>query len=151
MSVRTILIVDDETEIRRTLGLALQRAVPDATIHVARDGPEALLLLAKERVDVILADYRMPGMDGLTFLEEAAKLQRGAKRMLMTAYADVPVATRAINGAHVHRLIPKPFQLREVAALVRDALDLASQEGQAARALAATLRDAVTSSEKSPP
>jgi thioredoxin reductase (NADPH) len=80
----------------------------------AESGADALdalrqLKLRGERAAVFLADYRMPGMDGVEFLEQAMDIFPLAKRVLLTAYADTDAAIRAINLADLDYYLLKPW------------------------------------------
>jgi CheY-like chemotaxis protein len=67
LSESTILVVDDEPILRLTFSLVLERT--GATVHVAEHGLDALDVLERERIDVILSDKQMPQMDGLTLIK----------------------------------------------------------------------------------
>ena len=64
----TILVVDDEPVLRLTFGIVLKQQ--GATVHAAEHGADALDVLERETVDLILSDKQMPVMDGLTFLKQ---------------------------------------------------------------------------------
>ncbi len=119
----TILIVDDESDIRNSVAEILYAALQDAIILTAADARGALARLEEGGIDLIIADYRMPGMDGLELLEKAAEMDEEMPRILMTAYPDMNVALEAINSAHVTNFFPKPFKPQEVIDTVWKALD----------------------------
>jgi len=80
----------------------------------ADSGPGALdilreLRLAEEEAVLILADHRMPGMTGVEFLERSLELYPKAKRVLLTAYADIDAAIRAINTVSLDYYLLKPW------------------------------------------
>lgn len=86
----------------------------DYRVLAANAGQSALELVERlsERGDalaLLLSDQRMPGMDGVTFLSEAAKRYPKAKRVLLTAYADTEAAIGAINQSRVHYYLLKPW------------------------------------------
>lgn len=110
-----VLLVDDDAAIRRVMGQVVERiAGTRFSMVVAPSGPDGLALLGSELFDVIVSDLCMPGMDGVTFLSRARALQPNAERVLMTGYAELDAAVRAINDAHVTRLLAKPLGSREL-------------------------------------
>lgn len=112
MSKHGILIVDDEKE---NITLLANILGGDGTsILEARGGEEALELLRKHPVDLILTDQRMPGLSGVELLERVHAARPDCVRMLVTAYPDVTDAIQAINRGHVNRYITKPFDAREL-------------------------------------
>ncbi|HUR24618.1 MAG TPA: response regulator [Candidatus Thermoplasmatota archaeon] len=88
-------MVDDEHEMRYLTSAFLSHAFPSLDVKEASDGRAALALLAKTRFDVIVSDYRMPGMDGFAFLAKAAAYLPMSDCILMTAYADKELQERA--------------------------------------------------------
>jgi thioredoxin reductase (NADPH) len=115
MAPPIMLTVDDDPEVSRSLARDLrQRYGEDYRIRRAESGPAALdalreLKLRDERVGLLLADHRMPGMTGVEFLEQARELYPKARRVLLTAYADTDAAIAAINKADVHYYLLKPW------------------------------------------
>jgi len=103
-----VLVVDDEVDIGDSLRDLLEAEL-EIDVVVATSGPDALTLLEKEAVDLIITDYRMPGMTGLEFLAAAQKIAPGSARMLITAYPDLDIALKAINLEGVHNFLVKPF------------------------------------------
>ena len=116
-SVRPILLtVDDDPSVSRAVARDLRRRY-GAEYRVVRadSGPEALeaireVVLRGEQVAAILADYRMPRMNGVDFLEEAMDLVPQARRALLTAYADTGAAIDAINLVDVDHYLLKPWE-----------------------------------------
>ncbi len=111
-----LLTVDDDPSVSRAVARDLRRRYgADYRIVRADDGSEALnlireLLLRGEQVAAILADYRMPRMNGIDFLEEAMDLVPDARRALLTAYADTDAAIAAINVVDVDHYLLKPWE-----------------------------------------
>src|SRR5947207_14993168 len=103
-----ILTVDDDPEVSRALARDLrQQYGEDYRIRRAESGPAALdalkeLKLRDDKVALLLADHRMPGLTGVEYLEQARQFYPEARRVLLTAYADTDAAIAAINKADVH-------------------------------------------------
>lgn len=128
MNGRTrILVVDDEPDIVSALRSCLEAALP-VQVEGSFSGVEALQALRRQPVDLVIADYRMPGMDGLHFLRRAQELRPGVARILMTAYADIGVVMEAVNLAKAARFVRKPLDTDRVIAMVREVLDESAQE-----------------------
>jgi DNA-binding NtrC family response regulator len=119
MSHATILIVDDEDLIRWSLRERLQGDGYD--ILEAGTGREALEQF-KEGVDLVLLDYRLPDMDGLSILRELKKVDPDILVILLTSLVSVEVAVEAMKLGAFH-FTNKPFNLDDVAGLVGRALE----------------------------
>ncbi|SMB80075.1 response regulator [Deinococcus hopiensis] len=110
-----MLVVDDDPDVLRAVARDLRaRYSADYRVLRAESGEEALDALKEVRergdpVALLLSDQRMPGLDGVAFLSRAAALFPGAKRALLTAYADTDAAIRAINESQVHFYLTKPW------------------------------------------
>ena len=114
-----ILLVDDEVNVLRALSRLL-RAYPLTT---ATSGEEALLLANEVIFDLVISDYRMPGMDGVTFLTQFRRIQPDSIRMILTGYADLEGLQHAINDAEVFRFINKPWSNLEISHAVEKGLE----------------------------
>jgi thioredoxin reductase (NADPH) len=110
-----ILTVDDDSSVSRAVARDLRRRYGDRyRIVRAESGAQALdalreMKLRGEVVAVLLADYRMPQMNGLQFLEAAMDLYPAARRVLLTAYADTSAAIDAINIVDLDHYLLKPW------------------------------------------
>ncbi|MFJ7060767.1 FAD-dependent oxidoreductase [Streptomyces griseobrunneus] len=110
-----ILTVDDDPGVSRAIARDLRRRYGgDYRIVRAESGGSAIdalreLKLRGDLVAVILADYRMPQMNGIEFLEEAIGVYPGARRVLLTAYADTDAAIDAINVVDLDHYLLKPW------------------------------------------
>jgi thioredoxin reductase (NADPH) len=115
-TIRTaILTVDDDPGVSRAVARDLRRRYGERyRIVRAESGADALealrqMKLRGDLVAVILADYRMPGMNGIEFLERAMDIYPGARRVLLTAYADTGAAIDAINVVDLDHYLLKPW------------------------------------------
>jgi thioredoxin reductase (NADPH) len=110
-----IITVDDDPDVSRAVSRDLRRRYgSEYRIIRAESGPSALealreLKLRGDQVAVILADYRMPNMNGVEFLEHAMDIYPGARRVLLTAYADTGAAIDAINVVDLDHYLLKPW------------------------------------------
>ena len=110
-----LLTVDDDPSVSRAVARDLRRQYGDGhRIVRAESGPDALetlkeLKLRGETVAVLIADYRMPQMSGIEFLEQAMDLYPAARRVLLTAYADTHAAIDAINVVDLDHYLLKPW------------------------------------------
>ncbi|MET9818766.1 FAD-dependent oxidoreductase [Streptomyces sp. NPDC006355] len=115
-TARTVIMtVDDDPGVSRAVARDLRRRYGAAyRIVRAESGESALealreLKLRGDLVAVILADYRMPQMNGIEFLEQALDVYPGARRVLLTAYADTNAAIDAINVVDLDHYLLKPW------------------------------------------
>ncbi|SEP50529.1 FAD-dependent oxidoreductase [Amycolatopsis saalfeldensis] len=115
MSQPILMTVDDDPAVSRSVARDLRRRYgKDYRVIRADSGADALdalreIKLRGDAVAAILADYRMPHMDGIVFLEKAMDLFPNARRALLTAYADTDAAIQAINVVDVDHYLLKPW------------------------------------------
>src|SRR3978361_1213475 len=115
MGKPVLLSVDDDPAVSRAVARDLRRHYGEhfrvLRASSAAEGLEALreLKLRGDAVAVLLADYRMPQMNGIEFLEQAMDLFPRARRALLTAYADTDAAIAAINVVDVDHYLLKPW------------------------------------------
>jgi len=103
-----IFLVDDEPNVLSALTRELN-SFQYNDIITAKDGIEAIeLLRVTPNVALIISDYRMPGLDGISFLLEAQEICPDATRMILSGVADLEMATNAINLGQIFRLLLKP-------------------------------------------
>lgn len=119
---RSILIVDDDAEVRQVAAEYLERI--GFTVFEAESGPKALELLQRGgRIDLLLADFAMPEMDGAELLRRARETRPGIPALMITGY----VKDRAGLDALEVDVLRKPFPLAALGARVRELLRLASE------------------------
>ncbi|MFQ5514261.1 MAG: HD domain-containing phosphohydrolase [Myxococcota bacterium] len=116
-----VLFLDDEANILKALA-RLFRSEP-VSVHTAGSAEEALELLDREPIQVVLTDQNMPGVRGVEFLEQVRKRWPDVIRMMLTGYTEMNVAVQAINQVEIYRLITKPWNDEELRATVSQALD----------------------------
>jgi thioredoxin reductase (NADPH) len=115
MAKPIILTVDDDPSVSQAITRDLRsRYAGRYRIIRARSGPEALQSLDELArrdlpVALIVSDHRMPGMTGIELLEQSRTITPGAKRVLLTAYADTDVAIKAINDIGLDHYLLKPW------------------------------------------
>ncbi len=104
---RTILLVDDEENILSSLKRLLRR--DGYRILAAGSGAEGLELLAKNQVDVIVSDQRMPAMTGVEFLRRVKTIHPHIVRLVLSGYTELQSITDAINEGAVYKFLTKPW------------------------------------------
>ena len=92
---KRILVVDDEKHIRDLLKQELSES--GYIVREASNGKEAIDIIQSDDINIVVTDQRMPQMNGVAFLSEATQRFPGAKRALLTAYADTDAAIAAIQ------------------------------------------------------
>ncbi|MDO8404817.1 MAG: HD domain-containing phosphohydrolase, partial [Pseudomonas mandelii] len=116
----TILLVDDEESILNSLRRLL-RGQPYEVL-LATSGEQALDIMAKQPVDLVMSDARMPNMDGATLLAHIHQRHPDTLRILLTGYADLTMIVKAINDGQIDRYISKPWHDEELLLTLRQSL-----------------------------
>ena len=115
-----VLLVDDEPAVLRALGRMM--SVDGHNVLKAEDSTVALELLGREKVDVVVADIDMPGMNGIELVAQIRRLYPAVVRILLTGRATLDSTIDAINEGEVFRYVTKPW----------DAVEMRATLGQAA-------------------
>jgi excisionase family DNA binding protein len=114
-----VLVVDDEASIRDLLSQTL--ALADYDVDVAVDGRGALDRIRLDPYDLLIADLKMPGMDGLSVIREAKRLKNDLPVIIITGYSTESSAIEAVNLG-VTGYLTKPFRVPQVLAAAAKAL-----------------------------
>ncbi len=119
-NAHTLLLVDDEEDNLFLLKRTLERDYPVVAVTSAE---EALEVFARERVDLLLADNRLPGMSGIQLCAEVANRWPDTARILVTGFTEVRDLLDAINEGQVYQYITKPWDAPQLKLTVRRALE----------------------------
>jgi DNA-binding NtrC family response regulator len=115
-----VLFVDDEQPLIETLRLNYEQ---DFTVLAATGGSEALAIVAREPVAVLIVDQRMPEMSGLEVIRRALDVKPDLIPIILTGYTDVETLVGAVNLGRIYRYIPKPFDSRELRMALQSAIE----------------------------
>ena len=114
--MRRILLLDDEANVLHALQRALRQCLDasDVRFETFTDPEAALLRSGEVAFDVVLSDYRMPGMNGAEFLEAVKRIQPEAVRLILSASTEFDAVMNAVNRGEVFRYIAKPWQAADL-------------------------------------
>ena len=125
MADRSVLVVDDEKNIRLTLSLALEKL--NLPVDTAANGEEALTKLAEKSYTLMLLDLRMPGIDGMEVLRRVLSIRPEVKVVIITAWGSIEAAVEAMKLGAVD-FLQKPFDAEDVRNLVSSLLDQGNRD-----------------------
>jgi two-component system, probable response regulator PhcQ len=129
--VNRLMLVDDEPNVIHALHRVLRRRLPPSVKVESFDDPRLALKRADEiAFDLIVSDFRMPQMDGITFLRRIRQAQPHAIRMILSASTEVDIVMRAINDVEVFRYLTKPWQEDDLVEQIQLALTRGTSERQ---------------------
>ncbi len=117
-----LLCVDDERNVLR----ALERVFMDEDYQVftAPSGEEGLEVLAgNDPIQIVISDYRMPGLNGVDFLSQVCSRWPDTVRIVLSGYADTAAVVAAINEGQIYKFIPKPWNDDELKVTIANAVE----------------------------
>ena len=115
-----VLVVDDEEELRASVERVLRRAGHD--VETAGSAQQALALLRRGEYELVISDFRLPDRDGLELIRDVRDLRPDAEIILITAFANIPLAVDAIKRG-AYDFLSKPFKRAELEVAVARALE----------------------------
>lgn len=118
---KTIVCVDDELRILNSLKMLFKK---DYKVLATTDGNEAVQLLKKEKVHVIISDQRMPKITGVEVLKQAHQVSPNTMRVLLTGYSDLVAIISSINEGEIYRFANKPWTNGHIKQLVSNAVSI---------------------------
>ena len=117
-----ILVVDDEEMVLVSIKSFLMLET-DYDVLTCNSPPAAIEVLKERTVDLVISDYLMPEMDGISLLLQVKGLQPHVIRVLLTGYADKENAIKAINEVGLYQYIEKPWQNADLALVIKNGLE----------------------------
>ena len=119
-----VAVVDDEEMVVTSIESYLQLETSHEILTFT--SPEgALRSLEEEAVDVVVADFMMPAMDGIAFLKQMRRARPRAARILLTGYADKESAVRAINEVGLYQYLEKPWKNEQLKLVIQNGVERA--------------------------
>jgi two-component system, sensor histidine kinase and response regulator len=116
-----VLYIDDEDNNLNSFKASLRK---DYKVITAIDAFEGLKIAESEELHVVIADQRMPGLDGVEFFERLMKINPDPVRILLTGYSDIADVIDAINRGQVYKFIDKPWNIEQVKNAIKTAGDI---------------------------
>lgn len=117
-----IVLVDDEEMVLTSISAFIQLET-DYDIATFTSAQKALEHIERREVDLVISDYLMPEMDGITFLGKVRQLRPEAPRIILTGYADKENAIKAINEVGLYQYIEKPWDNEDLRLILRNGLE----------------------------
>jgi signal transduction histidine kinase len=116
-----VLYIDDEDNNLNSFKASLRK---DFMVITAIDAFEGLKIAETEELHVVIADQRMPGLDGVEFFEKLMEINPEPVRILLTGYSDIADVIDAINRGQVYRFIDKPWNIEQIKNAIQTAGDI---------------------------
>lgn len=123
-----LLLVDDERNILSSLRRSIQTMPAELfggrpEVECFDDPLKALVRAGEQAFDLVISDYRMPGIDGVEFLSRLIKLQPSIARLILSGYADMQAVVAAVNRTQICRFISKPWDDQALGSAIGQALE----------------------------
>ncbi len=118
----SIVLVDDEEMVLTSLSSFLTLET-DYEVHTFTSAREALEFIKSNDVDIVISDYLMPEMDGITFLGKVRDIKPEIPRIILTGYADKENAIKAINEVGLYQYLEKPWENDDLLIVLRNAME----------------------------
>lgn len=115
---QVLLIVDDEPDTLASLESLLSYSLPDVKVITAASGAKGMVIARANVLDMVLSDLRMSKMDGIEFLRQARVVQADIPMVIMATGNESEFAKRAVEVAGLKLVVPKPFNLENLVALI---------------------------------
>jgi len=117
---KKILMIDDDRDILASYQVNFRK---DFIIRIAENASQAVeILKSEDDIGVIVSDYKMPNIDGVTLLKMLKQLYPDTVRIMITGYADLKTAVNAVNEGSIYRFLTKPIPPNELKTILQDAL-----------------------------
>jgi len=117
--LKKILIVDDEETLTWSMAKSLSKDKDKYEVMIANNGREALNVLERERIDLVISDIRMPDINGLDLLVRIKKEFPQTKVIIMTAYGSSDVQKEANRRGSLY-YVEKPFEISDIRKIILD-------------------------------
>jgi len=118
----TVLVVDDEEMVLTSINSFLSLE-SDYNVKTFTSPREALDYVSNNEIGIVISDFLMPEMNGLTFLTHVRDLRPEAPRIILTGYADKENAIRAINEIGLYKYIEKPWDNDSLIKAIKDGIE----------------------------
>ncbi len=118
---KRVLVVDDQPDMRTMLGKLITRKL-DCEVRLADSAHTALQIIEEWRPDVVLADIKMPGMDGLEFQRQLGTIDPAVSTIIMTGYGTIDLAVQALKDG-AYDFFEKPFENKQILHAVNRAME----------------------------
>ena len=118
----TVILVDDEEMVLTSLSSFLTLET-EYDVHTFTSAKAAIDFIKGNEVDIVISDYLMPEMDGITFLGHVRDIKPEIPRIILTGYADKENAIKAINEVGLYQYIEKPWDNDDLLIILRNGLE----------------------------